>query len=67
MGRWKERAQHTEERQRKETNESGSITQTKPVRSQGKHGCPLRGGDEFNFPQWPLLKEITNFFYAETN
>jgi len=28
----------------KRDNECGSITQTKPVRWQGKHGCPLRGG-----------------------
>lgn len=69
QNRWgdgeKDRTQHTEDRKKKKNNETRSITQTSQLDIKGNEdrgcGCPLRGENEFNFPQWPSLKEITIF------
>lgn len=56
---------NTQKTDRKKNNETGSITQTSQLDIKGNEdrgcGCPLRGENEFNFPQWPSLKEITIF------
>jgi len=40
MGRWKERAQHTEERQRKETMNAGALHRPSQLDGKGNMGVP---------------------------